>query len=42
MEKTVYHVGLDYEWIKLVKEAKTIGLSVEEVHLFLTGTEKSE
>ncbi|WP_342665481.1 anti-repressor SinI family protein [Paucisalibacillus globulus] len=26
---------LDYEWIKLIKEAKNLGMTVEEIRLFL-------
>ncbi|MFB4167812.1 DNA-binding anti-repressor SinI [Virgibacillus sp. JSM 102003] len=26
---------IDYEWLELMKEAKTIGLTLEEVRLFL-------
>lgn len=28
---------VDYEWLELMKEAKTIGLTLEEVRLFLAG-----
>ncbi|MTW87646.1 DNA-binding anti-repressor SinI [Virgibacillus dakarensis] len=27
---------LDNEWIKLMKEAKTIGLTIEEIRIFLS------
>jgi DNA-binding transcriptional MerR regulator len=27
---------LDYEWIILIKEAKNIGMTIEEIRLFLT------
>jgi len=28
-------VALDYEWISLIKEAKTMGITMEEVREFL-------
>ncbi|MEN2467720.1 MULTISPECIES: anti-repressor SinI family protein [Ornithinibacillus] len=28
-------IGLDYEWILLIKEAKKQGMTVEEIRLFL-------
>ncbi|WP_083443544.1 anti-repressor SinI family protein [Ornithinibacillus contaminans] len=35
MDKVVKDVNLDYEWVLLIKEAKDLGMSVEEVRLFL-------
>ncbi|MGP4105595.1 DNA-binding anti-repressor SinI [Virgibacillus sp. L01] len=32
--------GIDYEWLELMKEAKTIGLTLEEVRLFLINNEE--
>ncbi|SHF89562.1 Anti-repressor SinI [Ornithinibacillus halophilus] len=33
-------VKLDYEWIALMKEAKDIGMTVEEVRVFLAEAQK--
>lgn len=33
---------IDYEWLELMKEAKTIGLTLEEVRLFLAGIKQNE
>ncbi|PXY55186.1 anti-repressor SinI family protein [Virgibacillus profundi] len=38
MEKTAENITLDREWIKLMMEAKTLGLTVDEVRLFLAET----
>ncbi|WP_404454347.1 anti-repressor SinI family protein [Virgibacillus necropolis] len=35
MVKTVNQTDLDYEWVELLQEAKSIGITVEEVRLFL-------
>ncbi|MEC5422877.1 anti-repressor SinI family protein [Virgibacillus sp. C22-A2] len=35
MENTVEQTALDYEWINLLKEAKHLGLTVEEIRLYL-------
>ncbi|WP_246187644.1 anti-repressor SinI family protein [Ornithinibacillus caprae] len=35
MEKVVESTKLDYEWVELIKEAKEIGMTVDEVRLFL-------
>lgn len=34
MIKVVNQTGLDNEWVALLQEAKSIGLTVEEVRLF--------
>jgi DNA-binding transcriptional MerR regulator len=31
-------VNIDQEWLELIKEAKEIGLTIEEVRIFLEGT----
>lgn len=31
--------GIDYEWLELMKEAKAIGLTLEEVRVFLADKE---
>ncbi|WEG11527.1 anti-repressor SinI family protein [Pullulanibacillus sp. KACC 23026] len=33
---------LDVEWVKLIKEAKELGLSVEEVRLFFENYKNKE
>jgi hypothetical protein len=35
VNKVANALGLDYEWILLIKEAKNQGMTVEEVRLFL-------
>lgn len=35
MINVVKQTGLDNEWVKLLQEAKSIGITVEEVKLFL-------
>ncbi|MGY0693513.1 anti-repressor SinI family protein [Virgibacillus sp. FSP13] len=40
MIKTGNKTGLDKEWVNLIKEAKTIGLTVDEVRLFLKDNQK--
>ncbi|WP_284139250.1 MULTISPECIES: anti-repressor SinI family protein [unclassified Virgibacillus] len=35
MESIMGKVVLDEEWIMLIKEAKAVGLSVEDVRLFI-------
>nr|WP_084288134.1 anti-repressor SinI family protein [Paucisalibacillus globulus] len=35
MNKVKNGLKLDYEWIKLIKEAKNLGMTVEEIRLFL-------
>ncbi|WP_245835800.1 anti-repressor SinI family protein [Virgibacillus ndiopensis] len=42
MTKVVKKTVLDNEWINLMKEAKTIGLTVEEIRLFLIQVQKSD
>lgn len=32
---------IDIEWVKLIKEAKTIGLTQEEIRLFLIKLKKN-
>lgn len=34
-EKNIQLVELDIEWVELIKEAKQIGLSLDEILLFL-------
>jgi DNA-binding transcriptional MerR regulator len=38
LNKVQNGLKLDYEWIKLIKEAKNLGMSVEEIRLFLAET----
>ncbi|WP_188454152.1 anti-repressor SinI family protein [Virgibacillus oceani] len=42
MTKVVKKTVLDSEWIDLMKEAKTIGLTIDEIRLFLIQVEKGE
>ncbi|UOR11637.1 DNA-binding anti-repressor SinI [Halobacillus amylolyticus] len=37
MAETKVHEQLDHEWIKLMEEAKHLGLSIEEVKHFILG-----
>lgn len=39
MGNTIEETALDFEWMELMKEAKALGLTVEEIRLFLTETE---
>ncbi|HLS09758.1 hypothetical protein [Lentibacillus sp.] len=41
MSSTGKLAEIDYEWVNLLKEAKLLGLTVEEVWLILYGGEKS-
>ena len=38
LNKVKNGLSLDYEWIKLIKEAKNLGMTVEEIRLFLSET----
>lgn len=40
MQDTVKQVSLDYEWVTLIKKAKTLGISMEEVREFLQEAEE--
>lgn len=42
MIKVVKHTGLDKEWVELLLEAKRIGITTEEVRLFLNETSHEE
>lgn len=35
MEKMLEEAALDQEWMELIKEAKGLGLTLEEIRLFL-------
>ncbi|AXI10031.1 DNA-binding anti-repressor SinI [Oceanobacillus sp. 143] len=35
MVNTIEDIVLDYEWITLIKEAKVLGITIEEIRLFL-------
>ncbi|HAM81668.1 anti-repressor SinI family protein [Ornithinibacillus bavariensis] len=35
LNKTVSKTELDYEWVALIIEAKKLGMSIEEIRLFL-------
>ncbi|WP_077328073.1 anti-repressor SinI family protein [Virgibacillus siamensis] len=35
MGSAVEKIEVDYEWLELIKQAKTIGLTAEEIRLFL-------
>lgn len=39
MIKVVKQTGLDIEWLELLQEAKSIGITTEEVRLFLNETQ---
>jgi DNA-binding transcriptional MerR regulator len=41
MQSTVKQVTLDYEWVSLIKKAKTMGITLEEVREFLEEAEKA-
>ncbi|GGA67075.1 anti-repressor SinI family protein [Ornithinibacillus halotolerans] len=36
MSKVIDVVKLDLEWIQLIREAKELGMSIEDVRTFLT------
>lgn len=40
-ETSFKKIGLDMEWIELIKEAKMIGLSLEEIRLFFVDVKKN-
>ncbi|MFZ3576890.1 anti-repressor SinI family protein [Virgibacillus sp. DJP39] len=42
MIKSVKQSGLDYEWVKLLQEAKSLGMTTEEVREFLSGGQLTE
>ncbi|ASK62710.1 hypothetical protein CFK37_11430 [Virgibacillus phasianinus] len=42
MIKVVKETGLDCEWVELLQEAKSIGITVEEVRMFLCKTLEEE
>ncbi|RDW17004.1 hypothetical protein CWR48_15480 [Oceanobacillus arenosus] len=35
MVNTIEDIVLDYEWISLIQEAKVLGITIEEIRLFL-------
>ncbi|WP_010647652.1 anti-repressor SinI family protein [Oceanobacillus massiliensis] len=37
MEKTIDNVAVDQEWVLLIKNAKRLGLTMEEIRQFLLG-----
>ncbi|NAP01169.1 DNA-binding anti-repressor SinI [Halomonas sp. MG34] len=39
MEKIVEKLSLDGEWIELIKRAKNLGITTEEIRQFLKQTE---
>jgi DNA-binding transcriptional MerR regulator len=41
MQSTVKKLVLDCEWVSLIKRAKTLGISIEEIREFLEQTEKN-
>ncbi|MBM7600522.1 hypothetical protein JOC34_002933 [Virgibacillus halotolerans] len=41
VEKVTEIIALDCEWVILMKEAKVQGITIEEVRLFLAGTEEA-
>ncbi|MFD2044974.1 anti-repressor SinI family protein [Ornithinibacillus salinisoli] len=41
MEKIIENVKLDCEWVELMKEARSIGMTVEEVRLFLSEAQQN-
>lgn len=41
MKKTTDIITLDYEWVLLIKKAKELGITVEEIRHYLTGEEES-
>lgn len=40
MEKAIDNLAVDEEWIMLIKNAKNLGISVEEIREFLKGLEQ--
>ncbi|MCM3740242.1 anti-repressor SinI family protein [Oceanobacillus luteolus] len=40
MEKLSVELKLDYDWVVLIKEAKKIGMTVEEIRLFLQSSKE--
>ncbi|PAE28561.1 hypothetical protein CHI07_12695 [Paenibacillus sp. 7884-2] len=40
MDKVIEIVAFDQEWITLIKSAKKLGISLEEVRQFLNSTSK--
>ncbi|WP_249871332.1 anti-repressor SinI family protein [Oceanobacillus saliphilus] len=38
MEKIIDNVAVDEEWVSLIKDAKKLGLTLEEVRHFLNST----
>ncbi|ASN04708.1 anti-repressor SinI family protein [Virgibacillus necropolis] len=42
MIKIVKQVGLDNEWVELLQEAKSLGITIEEVRLFLNEVNNGE
>lgn len=41
MDKTTDIITLDYEWVTLIKKAKDLGMTAEEVRVFLSGAEET-
>jgi DNA-binding transcriptional MerR regulator len=40
MQGTVKQAALDCEWVNLIKSAKTLGITMEEIREFLKEAEK--
>ncbi|GAB3804982.1 anti-repressor SinI family protein [Virgibacillus kimchii] len=41
MQSTVKKIALDDEWVRLIKSAKTLGITTEEIREFLEEAEKN-
>ncbi|WP_090868406.1 anti-repressor SinI family protein [Oceanobacillus limi] len=41
MEKVVDKAKLDCEWVELINEARSIGMTVEEVRLFIKEAQRN-
>ncbi|MFS0750786.1 anti-repressor SinI family protein [Oceanobacillus sp. 1P07AA] len=35
MDKTLHSVKVDQEWVRLIKQAKELGLTIEEIRQFI-------
>lgn len=39
---TMQKHAIDYEWVNLIKEAKELGMTLDEIRLFLSNAEQKE
>ncbi|WP_174614290.1 anti-repressor SinI family protein [Virgibacillus ihumii] len=42
MQNTVKQVSMDDEWLQLIKSAKTLGLTVDEIRTFLAEMQRKD